>query len=210
MEALAIAFIKSSFGFLIVREILSGVKKSIDSRLRLSSLLTAFSFEVKSICDEIDFFNTKINDLVTSNTGKPIKNISYCPIFQDVNDRIFSQNSERILAAYRYASTNDIKDVDFFYRALENYRFLLKRYRDTFMGIYSVSYVVDPHIEFQASCQRYRLHNIKQVADKILTDIETLKNSNSLWVKVKKYRLHRPLQVFLFLFLIFLPDEKLL
>lgn len=210
MQNIILAFVKGGFGYLIVREILSGIRRSIDSRIKQISLLIAFSDELKLISNEIDFFQVKMRTLRQNNTGLPINQIIYCPAFTDISDKIFRYNSEKILNQFRRSDEESIKKIEFVYRSLENYRFLLNKYRGTFMGTYSVSYSQDPHIGFSNNCIHFQLQNVKVEIELLLQQAEKIKNDHPFWKYLKKKNVAKLLRTFLFIFLIFLPDEKLL
>lgn len=210
MESVFLAFVKGGFGYLIVRELLAGIRRVVESRIKQISLLIAFSDELKSIGNDIDFFQFKMSTLAQNNQGLSMNQIVYVPTFGDISDKIFRYNSEKILNIFRKSDETSVKRIEVVYRSLENYKFLLNKYRSTFMGTYSVSYSQDPHIGFSTNCVYFQLQNVKPEVDVLLSEADKIKNEHPIWKKLKSKPLNKVVRTVLFIFLIFLPDEKLL
>ncbi len=199
----------SGFIYLIVRELLSGIRDVFKDRVTKVKLLKSLEFEISEASQNIEDFFSTLQTLVEDNKTAQNGQYRYRPFFPNSSNEVYRQNIARIQHIMFSSGSENYRRIRKFYDLVDAHQSLLALYRERYGGNLALTSSKDPHVGFLEKAKASGLNECSSVKVEALTEIQKVRESGH-WRTLKKKPVYLLVKVFLFLLIIFVPDKDAL
>jgi hypothetical protein len=202
--------LKGSFGFIIFRSLVDGIRRTFTSRSREVQIAKLLRSDMLATEGRVQSFVCAVNDIIQKNQAVTNGQYNCDSISLPPVDSTYRQSYAEVYSVFQKYDSNSIQDLTTFFVVAHNYEVLLTAYRQLYLGTGAIKYRADPNLKYQQLSTSMGLAAIGTHARPVYAAIDKIIEGRKVWKFMKKRFLYRSLAVFCGILLIFIPEREAL